>query len=89
MALSVGTAAPDFTLTTLGANGHRCQVQKDDFHANWQETEVVTADPKYKTNYGKLHYVQHFVRDHPLIMRPGQIYRLAVSFEPDVTMVEG
>jgi hypothetical protein len=29
-----------------------------------------------------------FVRDHPLIMRPGQVYRLAVSFEPDLTLVE-
>jgi hypothetical protein len=24
------------------------------------------------------------VRDHPLIMRPGHVYRLAVNFEPDV-----
>ena len=73
---------------TLGAAGHRCSVLKDDFHANWLETEVVSADPAYRTNYGKLHYVQMFVRDHPLIMRPGQVYRLAVSFEPDITMVE-
>jgi hypothetical protein len=29
------------------------------------------------------------VRDHPLIMRPGQTYRLAVNFEPDVVQVEG
>ncbi|MDP2136530.1 MAG: hypothetical protein Q8J74_01630, partial [Candidatus Didemnitutus sp.] len=72
----------------IGPEGHRCQVQKDDFHANWQETEVVTADPNYRSNYGKIHYVQMFVRDHPLIMRPGQIYRLAVSFEPDLTTAE-
>jgi hypothetical protein len=25
-----------------------------------------------------------FIRDHPLIMRPGQVYRLSVSFEPDL-----
>ena len=68
----------------LGPQGHRCSVLKDDFHANWQETEVVTADPVYRTNYGKLHYVQMFVRDHPLIMRPGNVYRIAVNFEPDV-----
>jgi len=73
---------------TLGPLGHRCSVLKDDFHANWLETEVVSADPVYRTNYGKLHYVQLFVRDHPLIMRPGQVYRLAISFEPDLTMVE-
>jgi hypothetical protein len=27
-----------------------------------------------------------FVRDHPLIMRPGQVYRLSVAFEPDLTV---
>ncbi len=70
----------------LGQHGHRCSVLKDDFHANWAETEVVSADPVYRTNYGKLHYVQMFVRDHPLIMRPGQVYRLAVSFDPDLTV---
>ena len=36
------------------------------------------------TNYGKIHYLQYLVRDHPLIMRPGHVYRLAVNFEPDV-----
>ncbi|MDI1337806.1 MAG: hypothetical protein PSU94_16615 [Lacunisphaera sp.] len=70
----------------LGPLGHRCTVLKDDFQANWAETEIVSADPAYKTNYGKLHYVQMFTRDHPLIMRPGQVYRLAVSFDPDLTV---
>lgn len=73
----------------LGPQGHRCTVQKDDFQATWRETEVVTDDPTYRTNYGKIHYLQHLVRDHPLIMRPGQVYRLAVNFEPDVVQVEG
>lgn len=72
----------------LGPQGHRCSVLKDDFHANWQETETVTADPAYRTNYGKIHYVQMFVRDHPLIMRPGQVYRLAVAFEPELAVAE-
>ncbi len=76
------------TSPTLGPLGPRCSILKDDFQANWLETEVVSADPNYRTNFGKLHYVQMFVRDHPLIMRPGQVYRLAVSFEPDITMVE-
>ena len=73
----------------LGAEGHRCTVEKDDFQANWQETEVVSNDPTYRTNYGKIHYIQHLVRDHPLIMRPGHIYRLAVSYDPDITRVDG
>lgn len=72
----------------LGPEGHRCTVTKDDFQATWQETEVVSNDPTYRTNYGKVHYIQHLVRDHPLIMRPGHIYRLAVSFEPDVTKTD-
>jgi len=73
----------------LGPQGHRCTVQKDDFQGVWQETEVVSADPTYRTNYGKIHYLQHLVRDHPLIMRPGQSYHLAVNFEPDITHVDG
>lgn len=73
----------------LGAEGHRCSVTKDDFQGAWAETEVVTSDPTYRTNYGKIHYLQTLVRDHPLIMRPGHVYRLAVSFEPDVAQIDG
>jgi len=72
----------------LGPQGHRCSVAKDDFQASWQETEVVSADPTYRTNYGKIHYLQYLVRDHPLIMRPGHVYRLAVNFEPDVAHLD-
>ena len=74
---------------TLGPLGHRCSVTKNDFQANWRETEVVSPDPTYRTNYGKIHYLQFLVRDHSLVMRPGQIYRLAVDFEPDIAAVEG
>jgi O-phosphoseryl-tRNA(Cys) synthetase len=69
---------------TLGPLGHRCSVARDDFQATWRDTEVVSADPHYRTNYGKIHYLQYLVRDHPLVMRPGQTYRIAVNFEPDV-----
>ncbi len=72
----------------LGPLGHRCTVQKDDFQGVWQETEVVSQDPTYRTNYGKIHYLQYLVRDHPLIMRPGQVYRLVVNFEPDLVVTE-
>jgi hypothetical protein len=73
---------------TLGPLGHRCSVARDEFQATWQDTEVVSADPTYRTNYGKIHYLQYLVRDHPLIMRPGQAYRLAVNFEPDIARVD-
>ena len=61
--------APEWRALTLGLQGHRCTVAKDDFQATWQETEVVSADPTYRTNYGKIHYLQYLIRDHPLIMR--------------------
>jgi len=69
----------------LGPQGQRCGVSKNDFQAGWRETEVVSADPVYRTNFGKIHYLQYLVRDHPLVMRPGQVYRLSVEFEPDIT----
>jgi len=94
MRFMLAIAAPHSTYhvggsLTLGAEGHRCTVTKDDFQAVWQETEVVTNDPTYRTNYGKVHYLQTLERDHPLIMRPGNIYRLAVSYNPDVTTLDG
>lgn len=69
---------------TLGAEGLGCTVEKDDFQAVWQETEVVTNEFAYRTYWGNLHYLQTLLRDHPLIMRPGQQYRLVISFEPDI-----
>jgi len=71
----------------LGQEGLRCEVQKDDFQGIWKETEVVTNDTTYRSNYGNIHYLQILERDHPLIMRPGQTYRLAVSFDPDIISV--
>lgn len=72
----------------LGAEGLRCSVLKDDFQATWQETEVVTHEAPYKSYYGNLHYVQTLKRDHPLIMRPGQQYKLVVAFEPDLAFAD-
>lgn len=71
----------------LGAEGLRCAVQRDDFQGTWKETEVVTNDRTYRTNHGNLHYLQTLERDHPLIMRPGQTYRIAVSFDPHIIKV--
>ncbi len=89
----IAIAAPHSTYRvagspTLGPEGHRCNVQKNDFQAVWLETEVVSADPTYRTNYGKVHYLQYLVRDHPLVMRPGNSYRLAVEFEPDLATID-
>ncbi len=76
------------TAYTLGPEGLRCRVLKDDFQASWEETEVVTNEPLFKTYYGNIHYLQTLQRDHPLIMRPGQQYRLTVSFEPDIVFAD-
>jgi hypothetical protein len=68
----------------LGQEGLRCIVQKDDFQGVWLDTEVVTDESAYRSNCGNIHYIQTLERDHPLIMRPGQTYRIIVSFEPDI-----
>jgi hypothetical protein len=72
----------------LGEDGHRTQVLKDDFQAEWKELDTVTEDPDYRTYYGKIHYLQTLERSHPLIMRPGTQYRLALSFEPDIAFAD-
>jgi hypothetical protein len=73
----------------LGEKGLGCTVEKDDFQAVWQDTEIVSGESAYRTYWGKLHYVQTLLRDHPLIMRPGMQYRLVISYTPDVAMIEG
>ncbi|MGE9294737.1 MAG: hypothetical protein ACQKBV_00400, partial [Puniceicoccales bacterium] len=73
---------------TLGAEGLRPSVVKDDFHAEWSDPQPVTGDDSYKTYWGKLHFLQALRRDHPLIMRPGQQYRLTIEFEPDLAMAD-
>lgn len=89
----LGIAAPHSryrvsTAFTLGEGGHRTEVIKDDFQAEWKELEVVTDDPKYRTYYGNMHYLQILQRDRPLVMRPGTQYRLALSFEPDIAFAD-
>lgn len=72
----------------LGQEGLRCEVIKDDFQAAWQETEVVSDEPDYKTYHGNVHYIQTLERDHSLVMRPGQQYKLVVSYEPDIAFAD-
>ncbi len=75
------------TTLTFGEEGVRCNVVRDDFKAVWRDTEDVTNEPNYKTYYGNINYLQTLTRDHPMIMRPKQQYRLKVTFEPDITLV--
>lgn len=76
------------TAFALGAEGQRANVIRDDFQAEWKPLETVTNDPKYRTHYGNMHYLQILERDHKLVMRPGVQYRLALSFEPDITFAD-
>jgi len=73
---------------TLGEESLRGSVSRDDFIASWKDTEVVSNNPEYLTYYGNIHYLQILSRDHPLIMRPGQQYRLIIQFEPDITFAD-
>lgn len=76
------------TTFTLGAEGLRANVLRDDFQGAWQDTEVVTNDPAWKTYHGNVHYIQTLMRDHPLQLRPAQQYRLIVEFEPDIALAD-
>ncbi len=73
---------------TLGEQGQRPAVIKDDFQAEWTDTHIITEDPAYRTYWGNLHYLQTLQRDHPLNMRPAMQYRLIVEFEPDISMAD-
>jgi len=72
----------------LGTEGQRPIVVKDDFVASWAQPEQVTNDPRYRTCFGNIHYLQILKRDHSLVMRPNQQYRLTISFEPQVIYSE-
>ncbi|MDR2863777.1 MAG: hypothetical protein LBV54_07920 [Puniceicoccales bacterium] len=76
------------SLFTLGAESLRCAVDKEDFQAHWADTEVVSEDPAHRTYYGKVHYYQTFLRDHPLTLKPNQPYNLEVSFQPHIVTVD-
>ena len=89
----LGIAAPHnryhvTTAFTLGNDGHRTEVIKDDFQANWRELDVVTDNDDYRTYYGNMNYLQILERDRPLVMRSGTQYRLSLSFDPDIAFAD-
>jgi hypothetical protein len=93
MRLIVPIGAPHSTFripTTfaLGDEFLRVQVLKDDFQAAWTDTESVVDDPDYRTYHGRINYLQVLERDHPLIMRPGQSYRLLMEYDPDIVFAD-
>ena len=76
------------TTFRLGEAGHRTNLLKDDFQAEWNSLDTVSLDSAYRSYYGNIHYLQTLERSHPLIMRPGIQYRLALSFEPDIVFAD-
>ena len=91
LALVIGSPHSTHRLgTTLrqGEAGLRANVEVDDFQASWGSFETVTEDPDYRGYAGNMHYVQYLVRDHPLNMRPGQQYKLVLSYHPDVAFAD-
>jgi hypothetical protein len=76
------------TSFATGNEGLRCNIIKEDFQATWAETEAVTDDPAHRTYYGKIHFYQVLQRERPLILRPSQPYKIEVTFEPHVVMID-
>jgi len=91
LALVIGSPHSAHRLgTTLrqGENGLRANVEVDDFQANWSSFETVTDLSGFRGYSGNVHYVQFLARDHALVMRPGQKYKLVLTYEPDVAFAD-
>ncbi len=72
----------------IGQNGQGVSIEKDDFQANWLDTEVVSEDPEYRSYWGKIHYLQVYARDRAMVMRPGAQYRITIALEPDIAFAQ-
>lgn len=68
----------------LGAESHRCEVLKDDFHAAWGETKVVSDNPKHRSCWGKVHFYQTLERDKPMPLRAGMSYSFEIAYQPHI-----
>lgn len=72
----------------IGQGGQGVSIEKDDFQANWLDTQVVSDDPQYRSYWGKIHYLQIYARDRAMVMRPGLQYRITIAFEPDIAFAQ-
>ncbi len=68
----------------LGAESHRCEVIKDDFHASWAETKVVSDNPRHRSCWGKVHFYQTLQRDKSMPLRAGMSYAFEIAYQPHV-----
>jgi len=91
LALVIGSPHSSHRLGTSlrqGEHGLRANVEIDDFQAKWSSFDTVTDLPDFRGYSGNIHYIQFLARDHPLIMRPGQKYKLVLTYEPDVAFAD-
>jgi len=91
LALIIGSPHSTYRLGTTirqGSEGLRANVETDDFQAKWSSFETVTDSPDFRGYAGNIHYIQYLVRDHPLVMRPGQQYKLIVSYAPAIAFAD-
>ncbi len=68
----------------LGPESHRCEVLRDDFHASWAETKVVTDNSRHRTCWGKIHFYQTLQRDKPMPLRAGASYAFEIAYQPHI-----
>jgi hypothetical protein len=87
IALSAPHSIYGFNNLALDDGNLGAVVEHDDMLLNWREIADVSEDPAYRTCYGKIHYLQELSRNYPLIMHPGQQYRLVISFTPNVIRI--
>ena len=91
LALVIGSPHSSHRLGTSlrqGEHGLRANVEIDDFQAKWSSFDTVTELPDFRGYSGNIHYIQFLARDHALIMRPGQKYKLVLTYEPDVAFAD-
>ncbi len=72
------------TSLSLGNEFLRVAIEKNDFQAEWVDVQTVSDSPDFKTNFGKIHYLQILQRRHPLNLQAGTSYRLSISLSPDI-----
>lgn len=88
---SIALSAPhsEFGANNLALDEKSLQaiVEHDDMMLTWSDINIVSDDLDYRSYYGKIHYIQELERSYPLLMHPGQSYKLVISFTPDVVRI--
>lgn len=69
---------------TVGQESFRAEVLRDDFHAEWLETKVVSEDSKHRTIWGKVHFYQILERNKTMNLRAGTGYSFEIAYQPDI-----